>query len=429
MLLTLTAPLMWMTASRPMSDTAGLAATLAAQALLLTALVRQQKMPGESNIEAATLAAAESGRLILFGAFASAIALGVRSQAASLLLPLWLVVVLARGRRTKLAALAGSLVWFAVGVSLWLVPLIVAAGGPSAYLAALGSQAGEDWSGVNLLATNFTVRQLAFSLQDTFIVHWAGLGWLVVAAAVAGGIDVLWRGRRGLFVVVAAFGPYVLFHLLFQETFTTRYALPLMPPVVYLAVRGLFLLGERLGSIATVALATVSIVLVVPATAQYSRSGSPASHVLADIRTAATSEPGVVLAMHHAFSRSVEADSSGTARVLPSPPKHEWLQAVKYWSEGGDKPVWFLADPSRTDLALIDSHAQHVRGTYEWPFSTDVYLGGIRPDRLRWVEIRDPGWFTGEGWSLTPETAWSRIVRLRSRPFQSSVRGALGPPG
>ncbi len=37
-----------------------------------------------------------------------------------------------------------------------------------------------------------------------------------------------------------AFVPYAIFHLLFQETVTTRYALPLVPAVAYLAVRGLY---------------------------------------------------------------------------------------------------------------------------------------------------------------------------------------------
>ena len=45
-LLTMMAPLFWMTASRPMSDTAGLAVSLAAQAILLTAIVRQRSAVG-----------------------------------------------------------------------------------------------------------------------------------------------------------------------------------------------------------------------------------------------------------------------------------------------------------------------------------------------------------------------------------------------
>ena len=41
-----------------------------------------------------------------------------------------------------------------------------------------------------------------------------------------------------LLTLAVAFGPYVVFDLLFQETITTRYALPLVVPVGYLAVRG-----------------------------------------------------------------------------------------------------------------------------------------------------------------------------------------------
>ncbi len=37
-------------------------------------------------------------------------------------------------------------------------------------------------------------------------------------------------------VIIVAFAPYAVFHLLFQETVTTRYALPLVPALAYLAV-------------------------------------------------------------------------------------------------------------------------------------------------------------------------------------------------
>jgi hypothetical protein len=79
--LTMMAPLFWMTASRPMSDTAGLAVSLTAQAILLTAIVRQRAAAsaGESPSSASAVA---SGRLILLGAFMSAVAIGFRSQAA-----------------------------------------------------------------------------------------------------------------------------------------------------------------------------------------------------------------------------------------------------------------------------------------------------------------------------------------------------------
>ena len=42
------------------------------------------------------------------------------------------------------------------------------------------------------------------------------------------------RERRALLVLLVAFGPYTLFHLLFQETLTVRYALPIVPLVCWL---------------------------------------------------------------------------------------------------------------------------------------------------------------------------------------------------
>jgi len=403
--LTMMAPLFWMTASRPMSDTAGLAASLVAQAILATALVRQhaQEAGGTGSYDA--VAAARSGRLILMGAFMSAVAIGFRSQGGWLTLPLIAVVLFDRAGRGAAAALIGSTVWFVVGTALWIVPLVVASGGPAAYFRALTRQAGEDWSGVDLLATSFSLRRLAFALDDTVIRHWAGLGWIVAAAAALGVLVMLWRGRRALGVIIAISVPYAIFHLLFQETVTTRYALPLVPGMAYLAARGLFSLGPVGGSTLAWCLALVCAFSVPPVAAIYARAGSPVVRALNDIRREAETQPGVAIGMHHPFARPVEADSVGKAATLAAPPKHEWLELVKRWRAGAAGPVWFLADPRRTDLALIDPRAQTVRGEYSWPFSSRVYLGGIRPDSLRWVAIGEPGWFAGEGWHLTPETA------------------------
>ena len=47
------------------------------------------------------------------------------------------------------------------------------------------------------------------------------------------------------------FGPYAIFHLLFQETITVRYALPLLPAVAFLAARGFALAGRFTSVVAT----------------------------------------------------------------------------------------------------------------------------------------------------------------------------------
>ena len=92
------------------------------------------------------------------------------------------------------------------------------------------------------------------------------------------------------------------------------------------------------------------------------------------------------------------------SRRLPAPPKHEWLEVVKYWNGGGTDPVWFVADPMRTDLALIDRAASRER-TYAWPLQYPVLIGGVRPGDMQWHIFDSPGWYLGEGWALTPETA------------------------
>jgi hypothetical protein len=93
-----------------------------------------------------------------------------------------------------------------------------------------------------------------------------------------------------------------------------------------------------------------------------------------------------------------------TAARLPAPPKHEWLELVNYWNGGGRDPVWFVADPLRSDLALVD-HTASPRRSYEWPSHLPVLLGGIRPNAMDWYVVDTPSWYLGEGWALTPETA------------------------
>jgi hypothetical protein len=347
----------------------------------------------------------QAGRLILLGAFVSAVAFGFRSQAAWLTLPLLALAIADRAGRGAAGVLVGGLFWLAVGTLSWLIPLVIASGGPGAYYAAFSSQAGEDWSGVDLLATSMSGRRLALALYETLVRHWAGAGWFIVLLAAAGAAVLLWRGRRSLLALLVAFVPYAIFHLLFQETVTTRYALPLVPGIAYLVVRGLYAPSPVGGLTLAAALALAFGATTAPVTAAYARTGGPVSHALADIRTDAEAAGGVLIGMHHAFARPVEADGVGRATALAAPPKHEWLEVVKRWRDGARGPVWFLADPRRTDLALVDPRAQSVRGEYDWPFDSQVYLGGIRPNALRWVVIDEPGWFAGEGWHLTPETA------------------------
>ena len=45
------------------------------------------------------------------------------------------------------------------------------------------------------------------------------------------------------------------------------------------------------------------------------------------------------------------ADVPTFSSHLGAPPKHEWLELVKHWNAVWRAPVWFVADPHRTDLA------------------------------------------------------------------------------
>src|SRR5204863_4822364 len=100
------------------------------------------------------------------------------------------------------------------------------------YLHALNFQAGADFEGVVMLWTHHTTRDIANALLNTFVWPWdwrTGIAVCVLAAA--GTVRVLWRASRAAVALAVAFAPYAVFHLLFQETVTTRYAVPLVPVV------------------------------------------------------------------------------------------------------------------------------------------------------------------------------------------------------
>src|SRR5690606_25024212 len=146
-------PLFWYMSVRPMSDVPGLAAALAAQACLALAWWRQQPdASGDRRLTPERMVA--SGRLVVLGALLAGCSIGVRSQNAVLTVPLLIGVLFDRVGRGAAGALLGGGIAFAAGVLVWAVPLIVASGGPSAYLASLGVQAGEDFAGVEMLSLN-----------------------------------------------------------------------------------------------------------------------------------------------------------------------------------------------------------------------------------------------------------------------------------
>ena len=104
-----------------------------AQALFATAFWRQRQMrPGDHE------GLAESGRVIVLSTFVAALALGFRSQTLWLTAPPLMLVILHRVGRGAAGTILGASIMFAVGVTLWAVPLVIASGGLRAYLTALG---------------------------------------------------------------------------------------------------------------------------------------------------------------------------------------------------------------------------------------------------------------------------------------------------
>ena len=382
----MTAPLYWFTAVRPLSDSSGLAAALAVQALTL---------------------GAGSARGLAAAAFGAGLAAGLRSQVVWLTLPLIaLRAVQELGNPKSLVPVAGA---FLTGVALWFVPLVALTGGPSAYGHALFDQGAEDLGNIQMLWTMHTARDVRDALYYAFVGPWAAwpLAAVALTAASAGLVRMVSHQRRALVALAVAFGPYLVFDLLFQETFTSRYALPLVVPAAYLAVNGLRLLPWDTGLAAVVAVAMFSAHVGGTSIAAYARATAPAFQLLDDMRATRASPPPV-LAMDRRESLDLRrpitwaGDAMPSAQMLPAPPQHEWLEAVKYWNGGGRAPVWFVVDPMRASIDLI----QHgVPARYRWRLPYPVLQSGVRPNEMDWYRVDRPEWYVGEGWALTPEAA------------------------
>ena len=147
------------------------------------------------------------------------------------------------------------------------------------------------------------------------------------------------------------------------------------------------------------------LLLTLPSVRVYAKEGSPAFAAISQLHQRLQAEPGAVVAMHQAFLRSAQTQNFGTSRVLKAPPMREWLELAAFWREGNTAPVWFLADPARTDIELIDPLSRKTQAHYVWGFPRDRFISGMRPDVVDLVRIDSPpGWFAEEGWHLTPET-------------------------
>jgi hypothetical protein len=399
-------PLFWISGLRPMSDLPGLALAVAAQALL----VLGWKDP----------------RRVALAALVAGLAAGIRVQTLWLSAPL-LGAVVVRHRRLGTAWLITRPVAAAVaGCLLWFVPLLSGSGGLTAYLRALGSQAGEDFAWVDMLLVDPTPRHLAFALSETFVLPWGSLPLAAgIGVAATAGLVVAWlQARRALVMMTVAFAPYALFHLLLQETPHVRYALPVLPLVAWLAARAVANLG-RFSPVAGIALVLLAVSQVTPSTLAYAGEPHPAFRAIADMAIAAAVDRPAAIYAHYALRRPLQAQQPAAVPFVEPPRTSEWTGLVAYWRGGGTAPVWFLADPRRTDLALIDPQSRRDVRAYRWMAADRWELSGTRPTAVDWYRLQPPGWFADEGWSLTPELGG--VTRLAGtgvdrQPIEALVR-------
>ena len=295
--------------------------------------------------------------------------------------------------------------------------MINASGGLSGYAAALGSQAGEDFSGVVMLWNVRSPRVAVDALIYSFLWPWGSraIGSFVVALAAAGALRVGWQRPRGLVLLLVGFVPYAIFHLLFHEVVTVRYALPLIVPVAWLAAAALEWPRRKVLPIGALALALLSLRSAIPATVAYAHGGSPAFRAFADVEgwrrgtpalDRAEAAPVDAVGMHAVARRAAQWErESLPGRLLDAPHGREWLALVADWRAHPDASIAFVADPRRTDLALIDPASRRLVGTYRWGFIEPPFVGGARPGDSDLYRMSPPRWMLDRGWALGAEVA------------------------
>lgn len=382
-------PLFWFNGVRPLSDLSGLAMVVAAQALLMAVIFKRD--PGRAPL------------LLLAGATVAAVAIGVRSQGFVLTLPLLFMALVMPGTGIRLREKAAALLAALAGSLSWAIPMLIVSGGPEAYVLALSDQAGEDFGGVAMLWTMRTARVAIDAVQYSFLWPWGTLvaGWIVCGVAAVGAARMLYLRPLVLVALAVAFAPYAIFHLLFQETLTTRYALPLLIPVGLLAVYA----AAGAGRLAVVgggaALVAGSMAIAAPAAIDYGTRPTPAT---AALRDALDSDPVVPIGMHAVMLRTEQwLHGNASGRMIRKRHGYEIDAVIGHWRRAPDTPMMFIADPRRSDLARIDPQSRTLDRAYRWGFDVWPLLGGVRPGEVELFRMAPPGWMLEEGWAVTPE--------------------------
>lgn len=401
-LLAIVCPLLWLSGSRPLSDLPGLAGAVAVQAVFIGVL---RDLRARSD--------APRAPSWLLGALAAGLLIGVRTQTMWLTGPLlcWCAGELAgRGRWPDAVRLLGAA---AVGVFAWLLPMIWLSGGWAAYWTVLGSQGAEDFIGVEMLATRPSWALFGEAVSRTFRTPWLepALATVVLTLAIAGVVYLLWRDRRVFALLLLSFWPYAVFHITFQETETIRYSLPMVVPIAGLAMIALWRLPARVAWIGTAVLTIATLWIAQPPLVAYRETGAPIFRALADVEASmqASGAPSpTAVAMHRRIaSESVQARvwaaEAWPLTFLPSEPGAEVPAVVEWFRAGAPTPLWFLANPDRRDLRLIDPRARTRHAEHRWHPDTRTLVAVARPTDVDTWLVRQPRWMLGHGWAVTPE--------------------------
>jgi hypothetical protein len=414
--LVMVSPLFWFTAARPLTDVAALVAAVAVQCGLLLGWrgLRVEDRPSSAVIAAA---AAAAGLLI-----------GLRTQTMWLTGPLLAAVVGQRlfagewrhALRLTLASAAGALVWA--------VPLVWISGGVDRYLDALFFQGADDFRAVSMLATRPELDVLFERLAATFVAPWRveWLGELITLLAAAGLVVTARANRRAVVVVVVAYVPYLVFHLLFQDVDTVRYALPLLVPVAGLAVRTIWSMRFRFAVAASAMITLVAFAAAVPALLHYHRDVPPTFLAFHDAEAEAASADDDPLVVTHDGMRRVADWFRPEWPSLPAqrPDERVWLRLIEHFRKDAAGRAWLLADRRRMQAVLFDHRDRTVVKEYLRAPAVRRFIGQTRQDEVRWWELHQPGWMLEQGWALSPDLGAIAFADGRE-PHQVPATGYL----
>ena len=270
-----------------------------------------------------------------------------------------------------------------------------------------------------MLWTTRQARVAARALVNTFVWPWDW--WLGVAMLCAR------RRRHGtarvarlprVFVTAASlvFAPYAMFHLLFQETATTRYALPLVCPVAYYAGCGAQGLPARALPAAAIGIGGDLADAAVPASRAVRARGRPVFRAFDDMATPTaqqrrkrgSSAERSPCAMHAAMRRAQEWAARSSRRGYPGAPRPRVAGARRSLEDEARRPA---SVRRRTRAGPTSRCSTRTRASSRAPIA-----GGFIGAALR---RRRPGRTTWTGYSNAAAglDARSRLVADRgSRP-------------